>query len=111
MRERMLEALNDDLNTPRALALVWEVLKSDLPGAVRKATLGWLDEALGLDLDTWRPEAHAVPDAVLALIDARQRARAERRWVDADALRAEIEAAGFAVRDTAAGPVAEPVPA
>ncbi|WP_198120133.1 cysteine--tRNA ligase [Massilia rhizosphaerae] len=111
MRERMLAALNDDLNTPGALALAWEVLKSDLPGAVQKATLAWLDEALGLGLDTWRPEARAVPDAVLALIDARQRARAERRWADADALRAEIEAAGFAVRDTAAGPVAEPVPA
>jgi cysteinyl-tRNA synthetase len=54
------------------------------------------------------PEAHAVPDAVRALVEARQQARAEKRWADADALRAEIEAAGFSVRDTADGPVAEP---
>lgn len=106
-RERMLAELNDDLNTPRALALAWEVLKSELPGGVQKATLGWLDQVLGLDLDAWAPEVQAVPDAVRALVEARQQARAEKRWADADRLRAEIEAAGFRIRDTAAGPVAE----
>jgi cysteinyl-tRNA synthetase len=108
-RERMLAELNDDLNTPRALALAWEVLKSALPGEVQKATLGWLDEALGLGLDAWAPEVHAVPAAVRELVEARQQARTEKRWADADALRAAIEAAGFSVCDTAAGPVAEPL--
>jgi cysteinyl-tRNA synthetase len=109
MRARMLAELNDDLNTPRALALAWELLKSDVPGAVQKATLRWLDEALGLDLDAWRPPVQAVPDAVLALVAARTQARADKRWADADALRSQIEAAGFVVRDTAAGPVADAV--
>lgn len=108
MRARMLAELNDDLNTPRALALAWELLKSDVPGTAQKATLRWLDEALGLDLDAWRPLVQAVPDAVLALVEARTQARADKRWADADALRMAIEAAGFTVRDTAAGPVAEP---
>jgi cysteinyl-tRNA synthetase len=108
-RERMLAELNDDLNTPRALALAWEVLKSALPDAVQKATLGWLDEVLGLGLDAWRPEAHAVPDAVRALVEARQQARLEKRWADADALRIEIEARGFTVRDTVGGAVTAPV--
>jgi cysteinyl-tRNA synthetase len=107
-QERMLAELNDDLNTPRALALAWEVLKSALPGAVQKATLGWLDQVLGLGLDAWTPEVHVVPADVQKLVEARQRARTEKRWADADALRAAIEAAGFTVRDTAAGPVAEP---
>jgi cysteinyl-tRNA synthetase len=49
-----------------------------------------------------------VPAAVRELVDARQQARVDKRWADADALRAAIEAAGFIVRDTAAGPVAEP---
>jgi len=108
MQARMLAELNDDLNTPRALALAWELLKSDVPGAAQKATLRWLDEALGLDLDAWRPPVQAVPDAVLALVEARRQARADKRWADADALRARIEAAGFVVRDTAAGPITEP---
>jgi cysteinyl-tRNA synthetase len=109
MQKRMLAELNDDLNTPRALVLAWEVLKSPLPDSVQKATLHWLDGVLGLGLDEWRLPAHAVPDAVRELIEARQQARAEKRWADADALRAAIEAAGFSVRDTAAGPVAQPV--
>jgi cysteinyl-tRNA synthetase len=45
---------------------------------------------------------------VRELVEARQRARLEKRWADADALRAAIEATGFSVRDTAAGPVAAP---
>jgi cysteinyl-tRNA synthetase len=108
-QKRMLAELNDDLNTPRALALAWELLKSSLPGEVQKATLAWLDGTLGLGLDAWTPEVHAVPPAVSRLVEARQQARAEKRWTDADALRAEIEAEGFTVRDTAAGPVAEPI--
>jgi cysteinyl-tRNA synthetase len=107
-RQRMLAELNDDLNTPRALALAWEVLKSPLPGCVQKATLGWLDQVLGLGLDAWTPEVHPVPAPVRELVEARQRARLEKRWADADALRAAIEATGFSVCDTAAGPVAAP---
>jgi cysteinyl-tRNA synthetase len=47
-RERVQAALNDDLNTSRALALTWEMLKSTLSGGVQKETLCWLDGALGL---------------------------------------------------------------
>jgi cysteinyl-tRNA synthetase len=107
-RQRMLAELNDDLNTPRALALAWELLKSALPGEVQKATLGWLDGVLGLGLDAWAREVHTVPATVQELLDARQKARSEKRWADADALRMAIEAEGFTVRDTAEGPVAEP---
>ena len=71
----------------------------------------WLDDALGLGLAAWTPPAHAVPDAVAALLAARTRAREERRWRDADDVRRAIEAQGFAVRDTPAGPVVEPMPA
>ena len=104
----MLAELNDDPNTPRALALAWDLLKSGLPGDVQKATLAWLDQVLGLGLDAWLPEVHAVPDAVLALVRARQQARADKRWADADVLRTAIEAQGFVVRDTAEGSVAAP---
>ena len=108
--ERMQVELNDDLNTPRALALAWELLKSALPGAVQKATLGWLDQALGLGLDAWTPEVSAVPAVVRELVAARQQARLEKRWADADGLRVAIETAGFMVRDTAAGPMVELTP-
>jgi cysteinyl-tRNA synthetase len=46
---------------------------------------------------------------VRELVRARHQARLEKRWVDADALRLEIEATGFNVRDTAEGSVATPM--
>jgi len=107
-RQAMLADLNQDLNTPRALALMWELLKSQLPGAVQKATVRWLDQVLGLGLDEWAPPQHAIPAPVQELAAARDLARSEKRWTDADAARLAIEAAGFTVRDTAAGPVVEP---
>ncbi|KQV88621.1 cysteine--tRNA ligase [Massilia sp. Root351] len=107
-RQAMLANLNQDLNTPRALALMWELLKSPLPGAVQKATIRWLDQVLGLRLDEWTPPRHAIPEPVQQLAAARDLARSERRWADADATRLAIEAAGFAVRDTAAGTIVEP---
>ncbi|OON61111.1 cysteine--tRNA ligase [Massilia sp. KIM] len=110
-RAGMLGELNEDLNTPRALALAWELIKSPLEGSAKRATLDWLDGALGLGLENWRPAEVEVPEAVRELIAARQQARADERWKDADALRAAIAQAGFAVRDTAEGPVAEPLPA
>jgi cysteinyl-tRNA synthetase len=48
-----------------------------------------------------------VPVEILALVEERQKARAEKRWGDADALRDQIEAAGFQVRDTSKGPKVE----
>jgi cysteinyl-tRNA synthetase len=108
-RQAMLAELNRDLNTANALALMWEVLKSSLPGEVQKATVRWLDQALGLDVDDWSPPVHTVPESVQELIAARDRARMEKRWNDADALRASIERQGFVVRDTPRGTVAEPL--
>jgi len=107
--DRFREAINDDLNAPKALALAWEVAKGDLPPPVKKGTVLELDKVLGLDLGTWTPETVVVPEEVKALVRAREAARAEKRWQDADRLREEIATAGFQVRDTAGGPELTPV--
>lgn len=52
----------------------------------------------------------AVPDHIRVLLDERRRARAEKDFARADELRAQIDAAGFIVRDTPEGPIAEPKP-
>jgi cysteinyl-tRNA synthetase len=97
--------INDDLNTPRVLALAWELARSGLAPRVKRATLLEFDRVLGLGLAEWEPAAAEVPEAVGALVARRQQARKEKRWQEADALRAEIRAAGFEVEDTPAGPV------
>ena len=89
---------------PRALALTWDLLKSDLPPGAKKATLLEFDRVLGLGLAAWKPAQDTPPDAVTALATQRQQARQERRWQDADALRQEIRAAGFDVEDGPQGP-------
>jgi len=96
--------INSDLNMPRALALTWNLIKSDLPAATKKATLIEFDKVFGLGLSTWQPEAVAIPAAILALANQRQQARLEKRWQDADALRQQIKASGYEVEDTPRGP-------
>ncbi len=101
---RFIMEINDDLNMPRALAAVWDLTKSDLPDMVKKATLLRFDEVLGLQLAEWKPTEMAVPVEIVALAQQRQEARVARRWQEADALRAQIKAAGYEIEDTPEGP-------
>jgi cysteinyl-tRNA synthetase len=96
--------IHNDLNMPRAMALTWELVKSDLPPSTKQATLWQFDRVLGLRLADWQPAGVAVPEAILGLVQQRQRARAERRWHDADVLRGQIESAGYTIDDTPQGP-------
>lgn len=101
--ERFMAEINDDLNFPRALAIVWEVAKSDLPNDVKKASLLRFDDALGLELDAWKPEAEETPEAIERLLQARGNARADKRWADADRIRTQIFDCGYEVEDTPSG--------
>jgi cysteinyl-tRNA synthetase len=101
--DRFSAELNDDLNLPRALALAWEVLRGDLPPAVRKATLLAFDRVFGLGLPAWRPKQEIVPDDVRALAASRATARAARNWAEADRLRDKLLAAGWEIEDRADG--------
>jgi cysteinyl-tRNA synthetase len=106
--ERFTEMINDDLNLPRALALTWELVRADLPAAVRKATLLQFDAVLGLGLAEWKPPVEEVPEEIQELVALRQQARAEKRWQDADALRERIMNAGWELMDTPEGPKLKP---
>jgi len=101
---RFLEAVNDDLDMPRALALTWEVARGELPPPLRKATVLEFDRVLGLRLAEWKPAEEAVPDEIATLVQQRQQARALKRWKEADTLRDRVTAAGWEIEDTAGGP-------
>jgi cysteinyl-tRNA synthetase len=106
--ERFVEQVNDDLNMPRAMALTWDLVKSDLQPAVKKATILVLDQVLGLRLGEWQPPEVEIPSEIQDLAQQRQKARQEKRWADADALRDLITAAGYVVEDTSEGPRIKP---
>jgi cysteinyl-tRNA synthetase len=84
--------------------VTWELVKSNLDEATKKATLLVFDRVLGLGLAEWEPPRDEVPDGISALVVQRQQARAEKRWAEADSLRAQIWAAGYDVEDTPEGP-------
>ena len=102
LRERFFGALADDFNTPSALAAMWEWIRE----ANRRADpIGdrALREMLGvLGLENLFEVAGA-PPAIVLLAQERQSARAAADFARADELRAQIEAAGWSVRDTPAG--------
>jgi cysteinyl-tRNA synthetase len=101
---KFVEQINNDLNMPRAVALTWDLAKSDLSPATKKATLLEFDMILGLRLADWVPTEETVPDEITALVQQRQQARKEKRWKEADALRDQITAAGYEIEDTPQGP-------
>ena len=94
--EAFVAALEDDFNTPAALALLHEWARD-----------GALDELRrGLDVFGLGSLAtvEVAPDSVVELAERRARARETRNWKEADRLRTEIEAAGWEVRDTSEPP-------
>lgn len=102
--DKFAACINDDLNMPRAVAMVWELGRSDLPPSTKRATLLQFDKVLGLRLAEWKPAKETIPDEIMALVQQRQQARTEKRWKDADALRGQVTAAGFEIEDTPQGP-------
>ena len=100
---RYFDCLNDDLNMPRALAVVWELVRSNLPDDVKKATLLRCDEILGLDIANWTMDQVNVPDEVEELVKARETARASKDWPRSDELRDAVNKLGYAIEDTSDG--------
>ncbi len=104
--ERFRQRMDDDLDTPGALATVFDLVRranaaadaGDGPGALRAATTaGLLCAAMGLRL---ADRSGVDTDAATAeLIRLRDEARAQRDWAGADALRDQLEASGWVVED------------
>jgi len=102
--EKFLAAINDDLNLPKALAVVFSVLKSKLSPADKLATILDFDQVFGLGLEKADAEAEELrltdlPEDIQFLVRRRQSARAEKNWAEADKLRLEIEKSGYLIED------------
>lgn len=97
-------AMNDDLNTSQALALVWKLVDDDnLSSSSKSATLLFFDRVLGLGLENVIGHKREISSEVQHLIQARDEARSEKDWGASDKLRDEITSHGFEVMDTPEG--------
>ncbi len=103
-RKKFDEALANDINIPQALAVVWEVAKSNIPSGDKYDLLIDFDEVLGLKLSD-APAQKEIPAAVTELMAKREALRKEGKYDEADMVRQEIEKAGFMVKDTSDGTV------
>lgn len=94
-------AINDDLNTPEALAVVWNGLKEHRVGM---DAVVHFDKILGLRLHEIKEKPLIeISNAVQTLLEERAAARVEKNWKESDRLRDEIKGYGFIVEDTESG--------
>jgi cysteinyl-tRNA synthetase len=104
-----IEAVNNDLNVPIALAVMWNMVKSDLPSNDKSATILEMDKVLGLKLADFVGKKVEVPENVQKLVDQREKAREEKDFAQSDKIRKEIKDLGFEVEDTPEGPKLKPL--
>lgn len=94
--------LEDDLDTPRALTVLWDTLKDEkLSSPEKKATVLDFEKVLGLGFENIKEEE--IPEEVMQLVKAREEARKHKDFQKSDELRKEINSLGYEVKDTNEG--------
>jgi cysteinyl-tRNA synthetase len=106
-KDRFIKFINDDLDTPKALALVFEVLNdTGIRAEDKKTTILDFDRVLGLNLKELSKDiVFKIPDEVRKLVEEREVARQKKDWQKSDEYRKEINEAGFEIKDTDQGPI------
>lgn len=103
-RDEFVRALSNDMNTPQALAVVWEVVKSNIPSEDKRDLLLDFDSILGLKLNELPVlKVEPIPNDILELVTKRKAAREAKNYQEADIIRKEIEKKGYEVLDSSSG--------
>ena len=109
-KDKFIESMDDDLNTADGITAVFELISdinkdaaNGMTKSEAKAAFTLLDELTNV-LGLLRKDAANDVDAeLMALIDARAKARAEKNWAEADRIRDELAAKGITLKDTPQG--------
>jgi len=112
--EKFDERLADDLDTPGAMAIMWEMIKdTKIENATKCGTLMAMDEVLDIGLSESVSDGvrslgviavDELPTEIQELVDKREAARVARNWAEADMLRENITLKGYTLEDSAHGP-------
>lgn len=98
-KKDFIDAVNDDMNMSKALAFVWEMIKSDNLDSDKAKTLWEFDNILGLGLLNYKHEDKEMPEEIKKLLEKREVLRKEKKYEEADKIREEIIKLGFRVED------------
>ena len=101
--ERFHKAINDDLNMPLAMGVVWEVIRNEKKSLKFAKLLLKFDEVLGLKIEEEDKEKEDIPEEILNLIEERKVARNNKNWEESDRLRDLINSKGYNIKDTKDG--------
>ncbi|HEV7702585.1 MAG TPA: cysteine--tRNA ligase [Candidatus Paceibacterota bacterium] len=104
-QQKFKDFIEDDLDTPRGLVVLWDVLKDgNISDSDKKATVLDFDKVLGLGFENLK-EAKKIsaPPNILSLVKEREEARKNKDYEKSDSLRKEINSLGYEVKDTGDG--------
>ena len=96
------KAINDDLNMPLAMSIVWDVVKNPKKSKKLAELLDKFDTVLALSLNK-KADVEEIPEKITMLAKQRLKARAEKNWAESDRLRDEILALGYSIKDSKDG--------
>jgi len=100
--KKFLEAVNDDLNVPKGLSILWQVLRDNKIGSRKKYSLALkFDKVLGLNLKNVRKEI--IPEEIKLMAEERENYRRLKEWKKSDEIREAIRKKGYQVEDTSEG--------
>ena len=101
--ERFHKAINDDLNMPLAMGVVWEVVRNEKKSPKLAKLLEKFDSVLGLKITEKTSNQEEIPEEILKLVEQRKEARNNKDWAKSDELRDLINQKGYNVKDTKEG--------
>jgi cysteinyl-tRNA synthetase len=104
IKEKILDIINDDLDTPKLIAEMWDILRTNKDLNYKKTFVLLADQVLGLGLEEFLKK-QKIPVLVKKKVLLREKLRKEKRWSEADKIREEILKMGYKVEDTQYGAV------
>lgn len=98
------KAINDDLNMPLAMSIVWEIIKNPSKSKRLAELLLKFDTVLGLKInEPIKQKLEEVPINIINLAEKRKKAREDKNWEESDKIRDEIVKQGYTIKDTKQG--------
>ena len=113
-KAKFLEAINDDLNMPLAMGVIWEIARNEKKSNKLANLLLELDQVLGLDLKKSKnyienQKKVEIPAEITELLEQRKKAREEKNWKVSDEIRDKLKEKGYIVKDTKEGMTLEKI--
>ena len=107
LENRFHEAINDDLNMPMAMSIVWDIIRKPNKSKDYQNLLLKFDEVLGLDLKNYQKEENEIPEDIQELVNQRNEARTNKNWAESDRIRDILITKGYTVKDSKEGTIIE----